>query len=558
MSPKTWLWIVLAVTGGFRLYAAQTLPLLADEAYYWQWSRHLAAGYYDGGPLVAYTIRLGTLAAGETLLGIRLPAVLMGLASLYLLFDLGRVAGLDRRLGLGLVIGAGSSPLFAVGGLIHTYDIPQLFFWLLALDLSARAVLGSSRPAWYGAGAALGLALLAKYSSLLLALGVLIHLLASPRARPWLRQKEPYLAVLIALLVFSPNLLWNAAHGWTAFDHVLGLGTGGGGRSGFWLADFLGTQLLLLGPGLALLLAWGLVRGLRLRGPEREPLAFLLWTSLPTLGLFAVMSCWTKVLGNWPWPGYPGALAAAAIGLAGLGAGSAGLRRAALFGLGSGYLLLLLLLVYQPLASAVNLKPEQDPAARYLGWPGLGPVISRGLSQWPAHEPPFLLGYRYQIASLAAFYTPGQPETHCLIPPGNRPNQYLYWGPPPGWAGRDALCVARLGLEGRPSRVVEGGQVSLIPYPLRIQRELALFFHRVEKIGEFDLHSPPGRVVNRVALFRCLGYRGGRILAGLKGDRGKGARSGAPSPEGRSNRSLAGREQARPLGGLMAKTIKER
>jgi hypothetical protein len=74
-----------------------------------------------------------------------------------------------------------------------------------------------------------------------------------------------------------------------------------------------------------------------------------------------------------------------------------------------------------------------------------------------------------------------------------------------------------LGLEGRPSKVWEDGRARLIPYSLLIQRRLSPFFQRVEKLGEFDLHSSPGRVVNRVALFRCLGYRGGRLLAALSG-----------------------------------------
>jgi len=40
-------WLLLFVLTAFRLWFAATHDLLQDEAYYWQWSRHLAWGYYD-------------------------------------------------------------------------------------------------------------------------------------------------------------------------------------------------------------------------------------------------------------------------------------------------------------------------------------------------------------------------------------------------------------------------------------------------------------------------------------------------------------------------------
>src|SRR5688572_28895169 len=62
-----------------RLIAAAWTPLTFDEAYYWMWSKHLAGGYYDHPPMVAVVIRLGTLIAGDTELGVRLVSVLLTL-----------------------------------------------------------------------------------------------------------------------------------------------------------------------------------------------------------------------------------------------------------------------------------------------------------------------------------------------------------------------------------------------------------------------------------------------------------------------------------------------
>src|SRR6476620_10183919 len=62
-----------------RLVAAAWTPLTFDEAYYWMWSKHLAGGYYDHPPGVAAVIRLGTMIAGDTELGVRLVSILLAL-----------------------------------------------------------------------------------------------------------------------------------------------------------------------------------------------------------------------------------------------------------------------------------------------------------------------------------------------------------------------------------------------------------------------------------------------------------------------------------------------
>src|SRR5258706_6229888 len=62
-----------------RLGAAAWTPLTFDEAYYWRWSKHLAGVYYDHPPGVAAVIRLGTMIAGDTELGVRLVSILLAL-----------------------------------------------------------------------------------------------------------------------------------------------------------------------------------------------------------------------------------------------------------------------------------------------------------------------------------------------------------------------------------------------------------------------------------------------------------------------------------------------
>src|SRR5882724_10858466 len=71
----------LAILGliALRLVAAAFTPITFDEAYYWMWSKHLASGYYDHPPMVAFVIRLGTMIAGDSELGVRLVSILLAL-----------------------------------------------------------------------------------------------------------------------------------------------------------------------------------------------------------------------------------------------------------------------------------------------------------------------------------------------------------------------------------------------------------------------------------------------------------------------------------------------
>jgi dolichyl-phosphate-mannose-protein mannosyltransferase len=67
-----------------RLWLAAHMDFETDEAYYWMWSRSLAASYYDHPPMVAYLIRIGTSLFGDSILGIRsmAPLAMIGASAL--------------------------------------------------------------------------------------------------------------------------------------------------------------------------------------------------------------------------------------------------------------------------------------------------------------------------------------------------------------------------------------------------------------------------------------------------------------------------------------------
>lgn len=432
------------------LIGGDRFPLSADEAHYWEWSRRLDWSYYSKGPLVAYLIAASTWIGGTTVFWIRLPAVLLGSALALLAASQASQIFRSERAGFLTVVIYGVMPLFTAGSLLMTIDPPFVFCWGLAAFCLWRAVQRKGEAAWYGVGVAFGLGLLSKYTMLMLLPCVVLWLAGSPRLRHWLRRREPYEALLIGLLIFSPVLVWNARHGWLSGRHVLVQAGGGVGRD-LWASilgglEFLGSQLGLVSPLLFLLmlgaLAWASREGLA-RG--RDDCWLLVCLSLPILLFFQTWGFLSKVQGNWAAHAY----VTAAIALAGWretwrdwGPQRIRMRRLKLC-LGAAILLpaVLLTAFFALDQGAFGLRiPERlDLVSKRLrGWPELGEAVGGLLREGPGA--PFLVSDRYQIASQLAFHVPGQPRVYN-VNLGRRMNQYDLWG---GWeelAGRDGLFV---------------------------------------------------------------------------------------------------------------------
>src|ERR1700742_447057 len=175
-----------------RLIAAAVTPLTFDEAYYLMWSKHLAGGYYDHPPMVALPM---TYAVSRT------AAILFG----------------SMRVAASAAILLNVTLMVAVGTLIVTPDSPLLVASSFVLFFLAK-LLDSGRGAWWLAvGAAVGCALLSKYTALFFGAAILIWLLVVPQQRRWLASPWPYLGAVIAFALFAPVIIWNSQHQWVSF-----------------------------------------------------------------------------------------------------------------------------------------------------------------------------------------------------------------------------------------------------------------------------------------------------------------------------------------------------
>lgn len=190
--------------------------LLPEEAYYWNYAQHPALSYLDHPPMVAWLIGLGTAVFGDTEFGVRIGTFLCWFVTAGFCFALAREL-LGKGTALAAVALVAVLPFFFLFGFFATPDAPLTAAWAGAMYFFQRALLAHRRRAWWGVGICLGLGMLSKYTIVLLAPAALLFILADRPSRRWLLRPEPYLAVLVAVLLLTPVILWNMRHDWVSF-----------------------------------------------------------------------------------------------------------------------------------------------------------------------------------------------------------------------------------------------------------------------------------------------------------------------------------------------------
>jgi dolichyl-phosphate-mannose-protein mannosyltransferase len=295
-----------------RLVAAAFTPIAFDEAYYWMWSKSLAGGYYDHPPMVAYVIRAGTMIAGDTELGVRLVSILLALPMSYAVYRSGAILFGGAGVAATSAILLNVTLMAAVGTLIVTPDAPLLVASSFVLFFLAK-VLETGRGAWWLAvGAAVGAALLSKYTALFFGLAILIWLVAVPKLRRWFISPWPYLGGIVAFAVFSPVILWNSEHQWVSFLKQFGRARIEDFRPAF-IAELIPTQFAFATPLIFILGVMGLY-ALALRrvgaSASRVLIETMVWT---IVAYFVWHSLHARVEANWFAPVYPAFVVAAAV-----------------------------------------------------------------------------------------------------------------------------------------------------------------------------------------------------------------------------------------------------
>ncbi|MFQ5673040.1 MAG: ArnT family glycosyltransferase [Nitrospinales bacterium] len=494
MKPYTTrLTIFLVLATAVRLFLITRLNLTGDEAYYWDWSRHLQWSYFDHPPMVAFLIALTTGIGGSTEFFVRLAAVIPGIGLSLVTYFLGRDIFESAKVGFYCVLWLNVILIFSLGSVVITPDTPQVFFSALTLYLLFHAIFKQKPHFWYYSGLSLGCSLLSKYTGILLAPCTALFLGLSFRHKHVLGQKEPWLALALAALVFSPVIIWNAANGWISFGFQASHGfTGKPVEPVTSVLEYLGSQAMLVTPFVFTALVAALVYCYQFWRKERDDrFLFLLAFSVPIFLFFLLVSFNSKVEGNWPVMAYfPATLA-----MVGLYFSRGGRDRAAgntMLGfvketaVYTGILVAVAVHV-QAMFNIIPLSLQSDVfAKRAYGWEQLGRKAGKLLQNTGRPRKIFVFADRHQITGELGFYIPGQPQTYRI----HGLKRYPYLGNLDHLAGKDGLYVF---VEGR-------GNLPLVKQ----------HFDSVMELNSLPIEWK-GQTVRTFRFFLCQNYKGGLL-----------------------------------------------
>ena len=286
---------------------ATPLELYPDEAQYWLWSRTLDWGYYSKPPMVAWLIWATTSIGGDAEPWVRFWAPLLHMVTTFCVYGIGR-----RLYGSPTAFAAAAlyllMPAVQLSSLVAATDAPLLMFLSLALLAYVEMPAGDARRRLWlaaGFGAAMGMAFLSKYAAVYGLIGLGLHLALSKPARTAWNLKSAGLALLAFLTILAPNLIWNAAHGFSTVQHTAA-NAAWGGRQLFnfgELWDFVASQFGVFGPiPFAVLIGGALVLAVRRRLQPADVL--LLCFALPAILIVTGQAFISRANANWSGAGY--------------------------------------------------------------------------------------------------------------------------------------------------------------------------------------------------------------------------------------------------------------
>lgn len=277
------------------------IPVHFDEGQYWAYGLELAWGHFSKPPLVGWVIYLTTGWGGDTTFALRIGVVVAHAITAGLIY-LAAARLFDGRTGFWAAAGFTAAPGVTVSALVMTTDPVMMAGWALALYAWVRAAeaKGPATLWWVVLGAAIGVAMLAKYTALVFAAGAIGYGLFSARARDW---RGAAIAVAAGLVVFAPNIWWQMANSFHTVVHVAEDAAPPGSRYNIdKMAEFIGAQLGVIGPVwfVAMLAAFWFRRDWL----DDWRMRLLAWQTGALLFAMIALAFWTRAQPNWAAPAY--------------------------------------------------------------------------------------------------------------------------------------------------------------------------------------------------------------------------------------------------------------
>jgi 4-amino-4-deoxy-L-arabinose transferase-like glycosyltransferase len=420
MKRKHWIFVLIGFVTMLRLIYINCIPLLGDEAYYWQWARHLDWGYYEQGPMVAVVIWLFTVFTKiSTVFTIRLGAVILSAAttiSAYFTYKKFNPGDKDDRENLYLFALINFSIIYSIGSVLMMHDTVMVFFYALFLYNFINLIEEPEHKAhWMNAGILLGLGIMSKITMGTVYIAVLVLLLLTGSFKRYI--KNFLLFTLFTALFSAPLIYWNFIHGFATVKYLFIRGNPGSGITLRYFFELIGSQIGLISPFIFLLFIPAFIKnGFRPAFEKKFGFTVLFWVSIIP---YLLLSLKSRVEANWPaYTFLPMFFLAAPV----LASSGKIWRNTVLYA----SLALVLFVHIQTAWPVIPLPEKNDPLKKTYGYKELAQKLYTDYKEFPGAKPFFWATRHYQTASLLSFYMPGQPEFYILINHESNKN-YRFW-----------------------------------------------------------------------------------------------------------------------------------
>jgi len=362
----------------FRLFALKIMKidLFFDEAYYWYWSKHLAWGYYSKPPFIALIIKIFTSIFGDNTYGVKIASNLFYTLSAIYVYLIARELFNEKiafLTGITFITIPGVSYLSEV---IST-DAFLVFFWSFSLYYFIKALKNDKWINWLLAGIGGGLGLLSKPTMIIFVISVVFYLLID--SRKTFKNKKLYVSMLLAAIIYIPNLIWNYHHNFIMFHHIQNISEIDN-KSHFHpkkLLEFLGAQFGVFGPVFFTIYLYLIFKISTIFSKREYKLLYAF--SIPFLSVISLQALLERANANWALPTY---VAATVLIVYYLYEKS---KKWLYIGIFIDITLMLLVYFYHPIMHALNIEltKKNDFYRRVLGWNELAKEINPIINKYP-------------------------------------------------------------------------------------------------------------------------------------------------------------------------------
>ncbi len=453
----------------YRLFVLLHSPydLYLDEAYYFNWAQHVDWGYYSKPPMLSWLIWLTTSLFGDSEVAIKSGAMLVYPITTFVIYGIAKEM-FDRRIALYSALIFFTLPSVWMSSMIISTDVVLLLFWSLAMLFFIKALYHDKASSWIWAGIFSGFGLLSKYNFIFFLLSVFLILVLIPKYRKHLKNRYLYIAIMIAFVVFLPNLIWNYQHDFVSFVHTSDLsGVKEHTLHPNKFFEFFALQFVVFGP-ILFYHFWVMVFKKEIVRDERYLILFLF--AITTLGTIMILSFESRAYGNWAAVTYVSATI---------------LVVAYLIAQKKEWLLKLSVLIHTLLAltffhyetiaavAGVELTRKTDPYKRVSGWHEVGAQIVKAHKSYP--NTVLLSDGRTEVAQFDYY---AKEKTYIWNPKHEMKNQYHITRDLNTQKGKDFLFVTdkgTAGMDGYFDVIKPAGRINIVMYP-DYNRSYKLFY----------------------------------------------------------------------------------